>query len=150
MTKAYSYSEKVNDALKFTWKWRPENRHLGRYEKSLIDRGWAEYQDAYNAGWACEDFSGYASGKKGPYHGGDFIQTRCLTLTDEGLRVFMEWNNQTTDSYWSDAAIHKYPHRQYFVDGYSIALDPKVFYYSKEFRELSTVPGYEKILDYNR
>ena len=150
MTKTYSYSEKVNDALKFAWKWRPELRYPGRYEKTLIDRGWAEYQDLYNAGWACKDFDGYDNGKMGPYHGGDFIQIRCLTLTDEGLKVFNEWNNQTSDSYWSESAIHKYSHKQYFVEGYSVSLDSKVYYTSKECRDLSTVPGYEKLLDYNK
>jgi len=149
--KKYSYSDGVNKSLLFTWKWRPDFRYPGRFEQTLIDRGWALYEDIYNPGYACEDFAGYSNGKKGPYHGGDYIQYRCLTLTEEGLEILRSWNpRESFESRWSNDAQQKQPHRKYFIEGYSIPLDQKNYYTSDECKKLATVADYEKLRTYDR
>lgn len=149
--KFYSYSKKINDVLLFTWKWRPHSRPIGRFEKACIERGWAKYEDYYNPGYACEDFKGYQSGKKGPFHGGDYVHFRCLTLTDDGLEMLRTWNrSHEFDGRWGPDAKQTYSHRQNFVPGYSRELDQTVYLTDAERQNLSTVPGYEKLMDYDR
>ena len=149
--KKYPYSDAINKTLIFTWKWRPDFRYPGRFEKSIIDRGWALYEDMYNPGYACEDFAGYSNGKKGPYHGGDYIQYRCLTLTEEGLEVLRAWNpTEEFEGRWSNAAQHKQLHKKFFIEGYSIPLEQAKYFTSDECKEMATVANHEKLLDYSR
>jgi hypothetical protein len=145
-------SASVLDRLMSTWRHRFTARYPERADLTILKRGWARYEVQYNPG--------YVHGVKTHVHGGDWINERAITLTDEGLAVLTEfflshhkgynWNSETKKNRWSPDCRIQWNHLDNYVEGWSRLLDERVYYDAEQTRVLGTVPEWRTREDYTK